>query len=82
MLLAIKFKQKNKIITKKLSILPGGVLPTIDNFIKYDIIYNNDVALKDIKDIHIVYDKNEPQSQTSERIASVVSQICRIVKNF
>jgi hypothetical protein len=82
MFLSIKFKQKNKISTKKLPILSAGILSAIDNFIKYDIIYNNDVTAKDIKDIHIVYDKNEPRSQTSERIASIVSQVCRIVKNF
>ena len=80
--LKISFVQ-NK--TPKSMILPidaKGALYTIDNFLKCDIIKSNQVKVSDIKNLDIIYQKDESASQTSERIVSIILKVIKTIKNI
>jgi len=82
MKLNILYKQNNKIKKEIIPIEKQGILYTIDNFIKYGIINNNKIKVSDIKNLDVIYEKNEFPSQTSERIASIISKVIKTIKNI
>lgn len=80
--LLIKYQDKNTTKTQLIPIEKTGVLSAIDNFLKYDIIYSNNITIKDIKKLEIIYDFSDSKSQTTQRITSIISQVLQCVKNF
>ncbi|MDD3808606.1 MAG: hypothetical protein PHG49_03870 [Candidatus Pacebacteria bacterium] len=82
MQLSIKYKENNKIKREIVPIYKDGILYTIDNFLKYGIIKPKEIKVSDIKNLDIIYEKNEFPSQTSERIASIVSKVIKTIKNI
>jgi hypothetical protein len=74
---------KNK--TPKIKIIPihsSGVLYTIDNFLKCDILNTNQVKVSDIKNLEIIYQNNELVSQTTQRIVSIILKVIKSIKNI
>ncbi len=82
MQLSIKYKEKNKLKAEIVPLHEKGVLYTIDNFLKYGIINTKEIKVSDIKNLDIIYEKNEFPSQTSERIASIVLKVIKTIKNI
>ena len=82
MQLSIKYKENNKIKREIVPIYKDGILYTIDNFLKYGIIKPKEIKVSDIKNLDIIYEKNESPSQTSERIASIISKVIKTIKNI
>jgi hypothetical protein len=80
--LSIKYKQNNQLKAQIVPMDDKGVLYTIDNFLKYGIINHNKIKVCDIKNLDIIYKKNEFPSQTSERIASIVLKVIKSIKNI
>ncbi len=74
---------ENKI--SKVKILPvhsQGVIYTIDNFLKCDIIKSNQVKVSDIKNLDIIYRNDEIASQTTQRIISIILKVIKSIKNI
>ena len=74
---------KNK--TPKIKMIPihsSGVLYTIDNFLKCDILNTNQVKVSDIKNLEIIYQNNELVSQTTQRIVSIILKVIKSIKNI
>jgi len=80
--LQITYKIKNKKETAIIPVAQSGILESIDNFLKYGIIKNNKVKVSDITNLDIIYEKDERPSQTSQRIASIVLKVIKIIKKF
>jgi hypothetical protein len=80
--LQITYKIKNKKETAIIPVVQSGILESIDNFLKYGIIKNNKVKVSDITNLDIIYEKDERPSQTSQRIASIVLKVIKIIKKF
>ncbi len=82
MKLKITYRSKNKTEHAIAPILKGGVLESIDNFLKYGIIKHNEIKVSDITNLCIVYDVNERPSQTSQRITSIILKVIKNIKKF
>jgi hypothetical protein len=82
MQLSIKYKENNKTMTEIVPIYKDGILYTIDNFLKYGIIKPKEIKVSDIKNLDIIYEKNEFPSQTSERIVSIILKVIKTIKNI
>ncbi len=80
--LSIKYIENNKIKKEIIPLGKQGILYTIDNFFKYGIINNNKTKVSDIKNLDIIYEKNEFPSQTSERVASIILKVFKTIKNI
>jgi len=80
--LKISYKSKNKSNQAITPISKGGILESIDNFLKYGIIKNNKVKVSDITNLDIIYDLGERPSQTSQRITSIILKVIKTIKKF
>ena len=83
MKLNITFKNQNHFKTQSIPIDKQGVLWSIDNFLKYGILNNTEKnKTKLIKNLEIIYDSGENQSQITERINTIILKVIRFVKNI
>ncbi|MFA5230297.1 MAG: hypothetical protein WC422_02610 [Candidatus Paceibacterota bacterium] len=82
MQLKINYSQNRSRKTKVLPMYKQGVLYTIDNFLKCDILNNNQVKVSDIKNLDIIYQNNELVSQTTKRIVSIILKVIKSIKNI
>lgn len=82
--LKITYKEGKETKTALIEVQKGvSLLASIDNFLKYGIINNTDKnKAKSIKNLEIVYENGENQSQITERINNIILKVIHFVKNL